>query len=157
LSTPSLFPPTTEEIIERLDRQILALLMGGTGGPLNYTLSAGERKILEAIRYHRGRNRAVSLEDIQSRTGINGRNVKHFVRCLRMNFQLPIGSSKHAKGGGYFLMVEDADVAVWRTSVLDQVRAEIAVLRAAAGAHVVQELLGQLSIEIKPALEVHRG
>jgi hypothetical protein len=41
--------------------------------------------------------------------------------------------------------------------VLDQVRAEIAVLRAAAGAHVVQELLGQLSIEIKPALEVHRG
>ncbi len=145
---PGLFPESMQQVIDRLDGEILALLLGGAGGKFSLALSPAERKVLAAIRYHRGHNHAISLDDIQTRTSINGRTVKHVVRSLRMNFRLPIGSSKHSAKGGYFLMIDPEDIAIWRGDVLDQVRAELEVIRAAAGDQTVQELLGQLRVEV---------
>jgi meiotically up-regulated gene 157 (Mug157) protein len=66
-----------------------------------------------------------------------------------MNYRLPIGSSKHGTDGGYFLMITGEDRAIWVKDVLDQVRAELAVLHAAAGQQATLELLGQLQIEVR--------
>jgi hypothetical protein len=75
-----------------------------------------------------------------------------------MSFHLPIGSSKHSTKGGYFLMVSDADRAVWRGDVTDQIRAEVEVLRAADGHSGALEVLGQLQMELTVnAKEACRG
>lgn len=145
---PSLFPASSEEIASRIDADVANLLYGRSGGPLGLTLDPNDKKVLEMIRYRRGRQNAVSIRSIESRTGLSPRSVKLAVQTLRMNFRLPIGSSKDSERGGYFLMVTAEDIAAWKSDVLDQVKAELEVLRAAAGDQVALELVGQLRAEL---------
>jgi hypothetical protein len=91
---------------------------------------------------------AVNISEIQERAKLSARTIKGAVRSLRINFHLPIASWKHSTDGGYYLIVDDADRAAWVKDVTDQVRAEVAVLRAAAGPKAGLELLGQLQIEL---------
>jgi hypothetical protein len=93
----------------------------------------------------------MAIREIQERTKLEPRTIKQAVRTLRLNFHLPIASWKHAERGGYFLIVDEEDRAAWVKDVLDQVRAELLVLRAAAGAQAGLELLGQLRMEIEEA------
>ena len=146
-SQPSLFPESQEAAIARLDSEIRDLLFGHSGGPLGLKLDQGEIAVLRAIRQSRGLANAVNLREIQRLSGLDVRSIKGIVRVLRMNFRLPIGSCKHATDGGYYLMITDADRAAWAKDVLDQVRAELGVLRAAAGHRAGLELLGQLHME----------
>jgi hypothetical protein len=143
----SLLPETSEEKSARLDAAILHLLMGYVGGPLGLTLEDDEKQVLRTIRFMRGLSNAMNIREIQQRTGLDVRQIKKAVRTLRINFRLPIGSSKSGTGGGYYLILTDADSAAWAKDVLDQVRAELAVLHAVAGYHAGLELLGQLHLE----------
>lgn len=148
-----LFPPTAEEIAERVDREIRDLLLGHHGGPLGLLMEAPEKDVLRCLRGHAGVAKAIRLRDVCEATKLDVRNVKSIVRGLRMKFRLPIGSSKNGAEGGYFLMVTDADRAVWAKDVLDQVRAEVSVLRSAAGQKVALELAGQIRndlMEVEP-------
>lgn len=157
---PSLFPQTEMEMVQRLDSEICNLLFGRRGGPLELTLDQGEIAVLRAIRFCRGLNKAINLREIQRLSGLDVRSIKGIVRVLRINFRLPIGSCKHSTEGGYYLMITDADRAAWAKDVLDQVRAELAVLRAAAGHKAGLELLGQLhmeAVEAAHAEEEHAG
>jgi hypothetical protein len=133
----------------RLDQSILNLLMGYSGGPFGLHLEASEKAVLRAIRYQRGLNNAISIAEVQKITDLDPRTIKESVRTLRMSFHIPIGSSKHSTRGGYFLMVTDADRAVWRRDVTDQIRAEVEVLRAADGHLGALEVLGQLQLELR--------
>ena len=155
---PSLFPESREEAIARLDSIIQDLVLGYSGGPLNLTLQDHEKAVLRAIRYMRGLDNAISISEVQKITHLDPRSIKEAVRTLRMSFHLPIGSSKHSTKGGYFLMVSDADRAVWRGDVTDQIRAEVEVLRAADGHSGALEVLGQLQMELTVnAKEACRG
>jgi hypothetical protein len=148
---PSLFPESELEAASRiageLDAYILALITGRDGGPMGLALDDNQKAVLQILRYKRGMGNAIGLAEIVQRLSLNGRTVKGIIRELRMSWQLPIGSSKHGTEGGYYLMITDADRAVWTKDVLDQVRAELAVLRAAAGRQAGLELLGQLHME----------
>ncbi len=146
---PNLFPESTAEIAARIDSEILALLLGTSGGPLGLTLEEREKAVLRAIRYMRGQANTITIAEISKLTKLNAREIKLAVRTLRINFHLPIGSSKNGAEGGYFLMLTEADRAVWAKDVLDQVRAELAVLRAGAGQQATLELLGQLHMEVR--------
>jgi hypothetical protein len=147
-----LFPESHETQIDmeirRLDADILCLLVGRAGGPLGLTLGQDEKAVLEMIRYRRGAKNAIPLRDIQQRTKLDVRTIKQAVRTLRMDFHLPIGSSKSSESGGYYLMITADDRAIWRKDVLDQVRAQIDVLRAANGRQAALEALGQLCEEL---------
>lgn len=146
---PSLFPESPEAAIQRLDSILLNLLLGHPGGTIGLSLEEDERDVLRAIRYMRGRANAITIGEIQAITKLSPRLIKKAVRTLRMEYQLPIGSSKHGTEGGYFLMITEADRLVWVKDVLDQVQAELAVLRAAAGQQATLELLGQLHLEVR--------
>lgn len=146
---PSLFPESREVAIARLDSEILMLLMGHAGGSLGIDLDVAEKNVLRAIRYMRGLSSTIPISELQRITKLSARQIKEVVRTLRMNFHLPIGSSKRSGTGGYYLIVTAADRAAWVKDVLDQVRAELAVVRAAAGPQATLELLGQLHMEAK--------
>lgn len=147
---PMLFPESPEAAIMRLDQAMLRLLMGYAGGPLGLTLDGNEKDVLRCIRFQRGIANTINIGDIQARTKLSAREIKKAVRSLRLNYHLPIGSSKRGNDGGYYLMVSQDDQKAWVKDVLDQVRAELAVLRAAAGPQATLELLGQLELEVKP-------
>ena len=153
MTNQSLFPdpaPSIEQHIQQLDAAILWLLTGHTGGPLNLALTDEEKVVLAAIRYARGAANAFPIRDIRKREScahLSERAIKKAVRTLRMQFRLPIGSSKQADGG-YFIVITDADRQIYRSQVLDQVRAELEVLKAVDGPKAALELLGQLSLEV---------
>ncbi len=146
-SQPGLFPEPLEVRVAKLDATILKLIMGHPGGALSLTLTDDERGVLRMLRFARGASYAVPLREIEGRTKLVARSIKQCVRNLRLNFSLPIGSAKSSSGGGYFLMVTPEDRAIWAKDVLDQVRAEVAVLRSTLGRQETLELLGQLRIE----------
>lgn len=151
MTQASLFPESVELRVSRLDGNIVHLLCGRSGGPLNIALEDTEKHVLDCLRFRRGIKNAMSIREIQERTRLEPRTIKQAVRTLRLNFHLPIASWKHAERGGYFLIVDEEDRAAWVKDVLDQVRAELLVLRAAAGAQAGLELLGQLRMEIEGA------
>lgn len=157
MTQTSLFPESVETRKRRIDDLILHLICGGTGGPLNLSLEADEKSVLECLRFKRGLKDAITIHEIQLRTELDPRTIKQSVRTLRLNFHLPIGSWKNAQRGGYFLIVDEEDRAAWVKDVLDQVRAEIGVLKAAAGRQASLELLGQLQIEVAQEEEAHAG
>jgi hypothetical protein len=156
MTEQSLFPdlkPSIEERTQRIDSDILALLTGRSGGPFGLTLGPDEKRVLTFLRFRRGVKQSMAIREMQVRMTKNDqlsdRQIKQAVRNLRMNFHLPIGSSKEA-GGGYFIMVTDEDHAILRRHILDQVRAELGVLRCVDGPSAALELLGQLQLEIGP-------
>ncbi|MDR3797992.1 MAG: hypothetical protein P4K93_07555 [Terracidiphilus sp.] len=153
----SLFPEPVEVQVHRLDAAIASLLFGGRGGPLNLRLADDEKAVLEMIRYRRGAAKSISLRDIQQRTKLDPRTIKQAVRTLRLNFRLPIGSSKNSESGGYYLMISAEDRAIWRKDVLDQVRAQVDVLRAADGHQAALEALGQLREELLSQTGIEQG
>lgn len=157
MNQPSLFPESTEQRVKRLDGEILHLLTGGIGGPLALSLSDDEKKVLHQIRFHRGHANAVSIREIEQATGLIPRFIKLIVRSLRVQFRLPIMSSKHASQGGYFLMITPEDRAIWIKDVTDQIRAEAAVVRAAAGPRAALDMFGQLYFEAQQAEEANHA
>jgi len=144
---PLLFPEPQEAYIARIDGEILRLLCGQEGPLPGVTLDQQEKDVLQLVRFRRGLGSAVPIREIQQKTALSPRTIKDVVRTLRLNFRLPIGSSKRGDGG-YYIMVTREDVSAWSATVLDQVRAEVAVLRAAAGPDATNELIGQLSLEV---------
>lgn len=146
MTQASLFPEPREIAIQRLDHEILRLLLGNPGGPLGLVLSRDEKEVLLRLRYVRGLANPMQIRELSVITGLSPREIKDIVRTLRLNFHLPIGSSKRSNGG-YYLMVSKEDIAAWAKEFTDQIRAQAEVLRAVIGASALQEILGQLALE----------
>lgn len=145
--SPSLFPVPQETLVARIDAEIASLLLGYAGGPRGLTLGDEEKKVLARLRFRRGLAKAINIRELQEGTGIGPRSLKEIVRNLRLNFRLPIGSSKRGSEGGYYVMVTAEDEAIWVNDVLSQVRAEVEVLRAAVRKRESLERIGQLAME----------
>jgi hypothetical protein len=147
LTESTLFQESREALVERFDAEILALLTGHAGGPRGLTLEEDEKEVLRRLRYRRGLANAVPIRELEDGTKLSPRSIKEIVRNLRLNFRLPIGSSKRGSHGGYYLMVTAEDEAAWINDVLSQVRAEVEVLRAAVRKRESLERIGQLAME----------
>ncbi len=145
---PRLFPETAEERVERIDAEILALLIGKPGGKFGETLGAKEKAVLAAIRYQRGHQNAIKIDRIQGLTHLDGRAIKGIVRRLRVGFRLPIGSWKHSEKGGYYICVTREDIENLKRDVWEQIRAEFDVLRVAATEEDALEMVAQLRAEV---------
>ncbi len=131
---------------EYIDSQTRALVFGGSDHGLSLTID--EKQVLTCIRFRRGAENAISIREITKSTGLEPREVKNIVRTLRCNFHLPIGSSKHAIKGGYFIILTQQDQAIFDSDFLGQIRAQVDAHRAVSGPHRTRELLGQLQMEI---------
>lgn len=145
---PSLFPETAEERIQRIDGEILALLMGKPGGQFGAVLGEAERAVLPHIRYHRGAKNAITIREIKECTGLNERVIKDAVRKLRLDFRMPIGANR-GDGGGYYLVVTREDLELFKTQYLGQIRQEFDVYRAIIGEQADMELIQALKAEAK--------
>jgi hypothetical protein len=161
MTPQSLFPepePSIRERAESIDAEILALLIGKSGGPFGLHLSKIECQVLSAVRFHRGVANAITIREMRdTRPGcakLTDREVKEAVRSLRVTYCLPIGSSKMGSaGGGYFLMISSEDYAILNGQILDQILAEFQVLKAVNRKHSTLERLGQLQMEINKAAQ----
>jgi hypothetical protein len=152
VNAPSLFPDaelTKQERAAALDQQIAELISGKSGGPYGLFMPPEAAAVLRAIRFHRGADNAIPIRELRSRLKLSDRDIKAIVRKLRISFHLPIGSSKDATEGGYFLILTAEDQAVFDRSFLDQVRAQIQAHRCVAGPQRTSELLGQLQLEVQ--------
>ena len=148
----SLFPDaefSKQERAAELDQQIVLLTAGKPGGPFNLQLTPDESAVLRAIRFHRGASNAIPIRELRSRIKLTDRQIKQIVRTLRVSYHLPIGSSKDAIDGGYFLILTAEDQKVFDASFLEQVRAQVQAHRCAAGPTRTRELLGQLLLEVQ--------
>lgn len=154
MTEQSLFPESIEQRRQRIDGEIEWLLFGNAGGPSHLVLNNNERRVLAQIRYRRGAVKAITIAEMREALGrtsagpLTDREIKNIVRALRLQFHLPIGSSKRGSAGGYFVMLTGEDHAILRAQVIDQVRAELDVLKAVDGPHAALELLGQLQLEV---------
>ncbi|HEX4039043.1 MAG TPA: hypothetical protein VHX37_13365 [Acidobacteriaceae bacterium] len=142
----TLFANLPEQRAVDLDCSIGHLLRGRVGGPFKTRLTEDEAAVLTGIRYHRGTANAITIAALRERTKLGEREIKAIVRALRINFRLPIGASKNSSTGGYFLVLTPEDLALAMKSPLDQIRAELAVVRALGGD--TREILGQLTLEV---------
>ncbi len=151
----SLFPdlgPTIEERIKEIDLEIERLLYSGQVAGVS--LSDDEKRILHSIRYRRGSANAISIRELQARINapMSDRAIKAVVHELRVTYRLPIGSNKGTPNG-YFIMVSPEDRAILYNQILDQVRAELEVLRATNQQHEALRMLGQLQLEMQTSKE----
>ena len=146
MSTAHLFSSSAADAV---DQQIVDLLTGKNGGPMGLRPSAEEMAVLRAIRYHRGAKNAISIRDLQAKIDLSEREIKQIVRTLRVAFRLPIGSSKSATAGGYFIVVSIEDQEIAASGPLAQIRAEVEVLRLITSPERTKELLGQIQLEVK--------
>ena len=140
----ALLPETPEERAERIDAEILTLLMGKPGLRFGEELGPKERVVLSAIRYHRGHANAIKIDQIQAAAHISSRAIKGAVRQLRMGFGIPIGSWKHSERGGYFICISAEDIAIWKRDLRAQFQAELAVFRAAVSEEDALDLAKEL-------------
>jgi len=147
MSTSSLFP-SEESYRAEIDQRIVDMLSGYRLGLRGEHLDSAEMAVLRAIRFHRGASNAISIRELQSRMKLSEREIKQIVRTLRIDFRLPIGSSKHSTSGGYFIIVsiEDQDIAA--KGPLEQIRAEAEVLKVVTSPERTRELLGQIQLEV---------
>lgn len=132
-----------------VDQQIVNLMHGERGGPRGEHLDSAEIAVLRAIRYHRGAANPIGIRELQARLGISEREIKQIVRTLRVDFRLPIGSSKSATAGGYFVIASIEDQEIAAQGPLAQIRAEAEVLRAITSPERTRELLGQIQLEVQ--------
>lgn len=139
-----LFPETVDEREKRIDAEILALLTGKPGGAFNETLKDDERAVLQAVRFHRGIARTITIREIQRTTDLSDRQIKKAVRALRLNFRVPIAASKNGNAGGYYLWMTREDLEAWKSVQLDQMRGEIALFRAVTSEEAALDIAREL-------------
>lgn len=145
----TLFANEIEMRREALDLRITQLLYGTGEGLFGHALNAPERVVLKALRYHTSSSNPITIRQLSSKTEMNERDVKDVVRRLRLSFGLPIGASRNGANGGYYFILTDEDRRLFKTMFMQQIKAELEVMRVVCTADETRELLGQLTLEVQ--------
>jgi len=141
---PGLFPETEAERVQRIDAEILALLMGKPGGKFGETLKPKENAVLSAVRFRRGHANTVTIREISRQTGLGERAVKDAAQSLRLSFRVPIAASKLGLRGGYFIAITEQDLNIMIANIRDQVRTEIDVMKVFIGERAALDIIDAL-------------
>lgn len=134
---------------EALDLRITQLLYGAGEGQFGLSLNSMERTVLKVLRYHTSVANAITIAQLSEKTKLNAREVKEIVRRLRLGFGLPIGASRSGSSGGYYFILTDEDRRLFKTQFMQQIKAELEVMRVVCTAEETRELLGQLTLEVQ--------
>lgn len=62
-----------------------------------------EIRIFELLKRHKGRNSAITVKEIKSKVGSDGRSIRQSIACLVQKYRCPIASSVHPPYGFYFI------------------------------------------------------
>ncbi len=106
-----------------------------------------ERKVLEILDRHRGKDKAIRVPDLAEQIDMDGRTVRKVVKHLVEFHHISIGSTPSGVAGYY--MIRTADEA-WEV-FLSLRRRALSILRRATAFQkaTLPELLGQLSLEVE--------
>lgn len=143
---PTLFANEPAERAQALDQKIVDLLYGKGTSIFGDPLSFGQRGVLKALRYHTSSDNTITIRELRAKAGGNERDVKDSIRALRLNFGLPIGANRSGENGGYYFILSQKDMQIFLSQYLQQIRAELEVVRAVGGESATRELLGQLAL-----------
>lgn len=115
-----------------------------------WPISADERRLLELLKAHRGRDRAIALGYACERLKLTPRVVKDLVQDLRVNFHVQICASRDSNTGGYYLATCLEEVTESTEQMWHQAISMLRVCGAMRGTNYdLAEMLGQLRIELE--------
>ena len=72
-------------------------------------MSQDELTVWNALRYHKGKENAITQHRLAEHTGISPRHVREIIKYLVENHKLEIASS-YDSGGGYYIPVSQKEV-----------------------------------------------
>ena len=139
----SLFETFGDRVLRRVDDVI-------AGRDCQWPTKEPQRRFLNLLRPHQGKQRAVPLNVLAQRMGLQVRAVKELVQDLRVSFAVQIGASRDAEAGGYYLVAteqesEESTVQMWHQAV--------AMLRVVAqmrrGRQSAAQMAAQIELELK--------
>ncbi len=143
LSSANLF----ETFADRARRRLEAVLCDEE---CPWPITPEQRRVLEYMSYHQGRERVMALGELAERLRVTPRTIKELVQDLRLNFRVAICASRDANAGGYFLAATYAEVEESIAPMLHQAVTMLRVCQAMRGSESsVHELLGQLCIALE--------
>ena len=149
LNTASLF----ETYADRARRRLEAVLCGEE---CPWPITPYQRRVLEYMSYHQGREKVMALGELAERLRVTPRVVKELVQDLRLNFRVAICGSRDSDNGGYFLAATYEEVQESIAPMLRQAVTMLRVCHAMRGSEsTVHELLGQVRLDLEK--EVHHG
>jgi biotin operon repressor len=137
----SLFETFADRVLMRVDDVI-------AGRNIPWPTKEPQRRLLQLLRPHQGKGRAVPLMTIALRMGMTSRAVKDLVQDLRMSFGVQLGASRDAEGGGYYLVAteeeSDESTAQMFAQAITMLRVVAQMRRGGRGA-----LLAQIEMELR--------
>jgi hypothetical protein len=134
------FDPTAQ-IVAHADE-----VLAGASGP--WPLPAGYAPLLAALLRHRGAASPIAIAELTTFLPLNEREIKAAVKSLVEDFNVPIGASR-GKPCGYFLILTAEDVALALRPLVKELRSISRRARVLGGRRRLNELLGQIQIEMK--------
>ncbi len=115
-----------------------------------WPIGEDERNLLNLLKAHRGRDRAIPLGYACERLKVTPRQIKELVQNLRLNYRVQICASRDGSTGGYFLATSAQEVAESTTQMWHQAVAMLRVVHALRGSeYEIAEMLGQLRIDLE--------
>jgi hypothetical protein len=138
-------PETSEERAQRIDAMVLNVLCGKTP----YSLSEGQRLLLNLLRYRRGIAKAISIGEIGERLRMTPRQIKGDIADLTVRFRLPIGSSRDPSTNGYYFPMTHQECLDSATPHIRQGLAHFRRVQVLLDKHDLNDLLGQYSLDLE--------
>lgn len=138
------FPQLADFESESL-RQINDLLYGKAAP---FPLTQDQRRLLIALRFRCGKERAVQLAELCELVKLDQRKVKDLMRSLVVDFKVRIGASR-TQPYGYYLITTAEEAKEAAHVYWSEVRELIKRARVLEDRHFVLERLGQLRTEIE--------
>lgn len=152
---PSLFDLAPVRSME--DRAVdhaYALLRGDSvpTNPPGLQLSSRQRVLLRELADRRTPQRAISAAELARRGDCDDRTVRAEVYELRKAFGVQIGSSRHTKDSGYYLITREEDRRSFVAQYLNQIKSEVALLDAMFDRATLLEIAGQHKFNLNDPL-----
>lgn len=113
---------------------------------LDWDLDPHEARVLSELRAHRGRERAIRVEDLGRACGISGRECQEVVHRLRIEHGIAIASAA-GKPAGYYLIATADELEACVREHRSKALSTLAAMAALRRIHL-RELLGQLALEV---------
>ncbi|QHN04390.1 hypothetical protein FTO74_14235 [Granulicella sp. WH15] len=137
-----LFTTFADKVLRRVDEVI-------ESRRCKWTPRHGHIRLLQLLRSHQGKSRAVSLESLARTMNFTPRELKDIVQDLRLNFGVQLGASRDSEAGGYYLVATEEESIESTAQMLHQATSMLRVVAAMRGGReVIDNLLHQLRLDL---------
>jgi|SRR6185437_2401430 len=145
LPAGSLFDTFADQVLRRVDDVI-------AGRDCAWAPRVTQVRLLQQLRPHQGKRRAVPLHILMRSLSMNARMVKELVQDLRQSFGVQIGASRDASGGGYYIVATEAESEETVQLMYSQAVTMLRVVhKMRRGRQTAAELTRQVELELEGA------